>query len=321
MLTAARLREDVAPAHLDWITALRAPQVKKLVRGGDLQLTLFDTQDLAEITSPDFPGERLVACMNPFLEAERARKRESLLAATEADLAKIAAACARARRPLRGQDKIAVRADRVLNRRKVAKHFTVDIGDDSIRYARDQDSIAAEAKLDGIYVLRTSVQASDLDSADVVSSYKALAQVERAFRAFNTDLDIRPIRHRTEDRVRAHVFLRMLSYYLSWHMQARLAPVLFTDDDKQTAQAARPGPVAPAVRSPRALAKAATKQTPGDLPVHSFATLLTDLATICLNTIAPTDPALPGFRLVTTPTALQRQALGLLGVSHRLGVA
>ena len=243
MLTAARLREDVAPAHLDWITALRAPQVKKLVRGGDLQLTLFDTQDLAEITSPDFPGERLVACKNPFLEAERARKRESLLAATEADLAKIAAACTRTRAPLRGTDKIAVRADRVLTRRKVAKHFTVQITDDGIGYARDQDSIAAEAALDGIYVLRTSVDATSLNSGAVVSSYKALAQVERAFRAFNTDLDIRPIRHRTEDRVRAHVFLRMLSYYISWHLQARLAPLLFTDDDKQAASGrpAQPG--------------------------------------------------------------------------------
>ena len=186
MLTAARLREDVRPAKLDWITALRAPQVKALARDGDLQLTLFDQTDLAEITSPDFPGERLVACMNPFLEAERARKRESLLHATEAGLEKIAAACARARRPLRGKDKIAVRADRTLNRRKVAKHFTVEITDDSLRYVRDQDSIAAEAKLDGIYVLRTSVQPSDLDSGQVVSSYKALAQVERAFRAFNT---------------------------------------------------------------------------------------------------------------------------------------
>jgi Transposase DDE domain len=321
MLTAARLRQDVAPAHLDWITALRAPQVKKLVRSEDLQLTLFDVQDLAEITSPDFPGERLIACMNPFLEAERARKRESLLAATEADLGKIAAACARTRRPLRGTDKIAVRVDRVLSRRKVAKHFTVEITGDSLRYARDQDSITAEAALDGIYVLRTSVAASDLGSSEVVASYKALAQVERAFRAFNTDLDIRPIRHRTEDRVRAHVFLRMLSYYLSWHMQARLAPVLFTDDDKPAASAARPSPVAPAARSPRALAKAATKQTPGDFPVHSFATLLADLGTICLNTIAPADPALPGFRLVTTPTAVQRQAFELLGVSHRLGVA
>jgi Transposase DDE domain len=321
MLTAARLREDVRPADLDWITALRAPQVKALVRGGDLQLSLFDVQDLAEITSPEFPGERLVACKNPFLEAERARKRESLLAATEADLAKIAAACTRARQPLRGKDKIAVRVDRVLSRRKVAKHFTTEITDHSFSCARDQDSIDTEAKLDGIYVLRTSVTAGDLDSGEVVSSYKALAQVERAFRAFNTDLDIRPIRHRTEDRVRAHVFLRMLSYYLTWHMQARLAPVLFTDDDKQTAQATRTGPVAPAVRSPRALAKAATKQTPADLPVHSFATLLADLATICLNTIAPADPALPGFRLATTPTPLQRQALELLGISHRLGVA
>ena len=155
----------------------------------------------------------------------------------------------------------------------------------------------------------------------VVSSYKALAQVERAFRAFNTDLDIRPIRHRTEDRVRAHVFLRMLSYYITWHMQARLAPVLFTDDDKPAARAARQSPVAPAARSPKALAKAAAKRTADDLPVHSFASLLTDLATICLNTITPADPALPGFRLVTTPTAVQRHAFDLLGVSHRLGVA
>jgi hypothetical protein len=321
MLTAARLREDVGPAQLDWITALRAPQVSKLVRDGALQLTLFDVQDLAEIASPDFPGERLVACMNPFLEAERARKRESLLAATEADLAKIAAATQRARQPLRGKDKIALRVGKVLNRRKVAKHFTIDIGDDRFTYHRDQDSITAEAALDGIYVLRTSVAASDLDSPDVVAAYKTLAQVERAFRAFNTDLDIRPIRHRTEQRVRAHVFLRMLSYYTTWHMQARLAPILFTDDDKATAQAARPSPVAPAARSPNALAKAAAKHTAGDIPVHSFASLLRDLATICLNTIQPADPALPGFRLVTTPTAIQRQALDLLGISHRLGVA
>jgi hypothetical protein len=321
MLTAARLREDVRPEGLDWITALRAPQVKKLVRDGDLQLTLFDAQDLAEITSPDFPGERLVACKNPFLEAERARKRESLLAATEADLAKITAACARARRPLRGQDKIALRVDRVLNRRKVGKHFVTGIGEDRFSYHRNLDSVTAEAALDGIYVLRTSVEPGDLEPGEVVSSYKALAQVERAFRAFNTDLDIRPIRHRTEDRVRAHVFLRMLSYYITWHMQARLAPILFTDDDKHAAQATRQSPVAPAARSPKALAKAAAKRTDDDLPVHSFGSLLADLATICLNTIAPADPALPGFRLVTTPTAVQRQALDLLGVSHRLGIA
>ncbi len=321
MLTSARLREDVGPADLDWITALRAPQVKALVRDGALQLSLFDTQDLAEITSPDFPGERLVACMNPLLEAERARKRESLLAATEAGLAKITAACTRARRPLRGKDKIALRIGKVLNRRKVAKHFTIDIGDDHFSYARNQDSITAEAALDGIYVLRTTVEAGGLQASEVVSAYKALAQVERAFRAFNTDLDIRPIRHRTEARVRAHVFLRMLSYYLMWHMQARLAPLLFTDDDKAAAEAIRPSPVAPAARSPRALAKAAAKHTPEGLPVHSFGSLLADLATICVNQIQPADPALPGFRLVTTPTPLQRHALELLGVSHRLGVA
>jgi hypothetical protein len=321
MLTAARLREDVRPAGLDWITALRAPQVKALVRDGALQLSLFDEMDLAEISSPDFPGERLVACKNPFLEAERARKRESLLQATEADLEKIAAAVARERRPLRGQDAIAVRADRVLRRRKVAKHFTTSISDEHLSYARNQESIAAEAALDGIYVLRTSVSAGDLDSGEVVSSYKALAHVERAFRAFNTDLDIRPIRHRTETRVRAHVFLRMLSYYITWHMHARLAPILFTDDDKPAAQATRPSPVAPAARSPRALAKAAAKHTEGKLPVQSFDSLLTDLATICLNQIQPAGPALPAFRLVTTPTPLQRHALDLLGVSHRLGIA
>jgi hypothetical protein len=321
MLTAARLREDVGPAGLDWITALRAPQVKALVRDGALQLSLFDQADLAEISSPDFPGERLVACKNPFLEAERARKRESLLQATEADLAKIAAAVARERRPLRGTDKIALRADRVLRRRKVAKHFTTSIGEDSFTYARDEDSITAEAALDGIYVLRTSVEASGLPSGEAVSSYKALAHVERAFRALSTDLDIRPIRHRTETRVRAHVFLRMLSYYITWHLQARLAPLLFTDDDKTAAEAARPSPVAPAARSPQAAAKAAAKRTPAGLPVHSLTSLLADLATICLNQIRPADPALPGFQLTTTPTPLQRHALDLLGVSHRLGIA
>jgi hypothetical protein len=321
MITKARIREDLKPAELDWITALRGPAIRALTTEGAIQPTLFDETDMAEITSPDYPGERLIACYNPFLAAERARKRGELLDATEAALAKIDAATRRARRPLRGKDKIAVRADRVLRRRKVAKHFTVQVTDDSLSYARDQDSITAEAKLDGIYVLRTSVAAGDLDSPEVISSYKALAQVERAFRAFSTDLDIRPIRHHTEDRVRAHVFLRMLSYYISWHMQARLAPILFTDDDKPATQAARTSPVAPAARSPRAVAKAATKQTPDDLPVHSLATLLSDLGTICLNTIAPADPALPGFRLVTTPTALQRQAFELLGVSHRLGAA
>ena len=321
MLTAARLREDVAPAHLDWITALRAPQVKALVRDGNLQLTLFDQADLAEITCPDFPGERLVACKNPFLEAERARKRESLLAATEADLDKIAAACARTRAPLRGQDKIAVRANRVLNRRKVAKHFTIEITDNSIRYTHNQDSIAAEAKLDGIYVLRTSVQASDLDSPQVVSSYKALAQVERAFRAFNTDLDIRPIRHAPRTGSGRTCSCGCCRTTSAGTCRPGSRPLLFTDDDKQAASGRPPQPGRPRRPLPARPGQGRHRADPGDLPVHSFATLLTDLGTICLNTIAPADPALPGFRLVTTPTALQRQALELLGVSHRLGVA
>ena len=209
----------------------------------------------------------------------------------------------------------------MLRRRKVAKHFTTDIGEDHFGYARNEDSITGEAALDGICVLRTTVKAAGLDSGEIVSSYKALAHVERAFRAFNTDLDIRLICHHTETRVRAHVFLRMLSYYITWHMQARLAPLLFTDDDKATAEAARPSPVAPAARSQRALAKAAAKHTRDNLPVHSFDSLLTDLATICLNQIQPADPALPAFHLVTTPTPLQRHALDLLGVSRRLGVA
>jgi hypothetical protein len=320
MLTAARLRDDLAPASLDWITALRAPQIKALVRDGALQLSVFDELDLAEITHPDFPGERLVACYNPLLGGERSRKREALLGATEADLAKIVAATGRARRPLRGSDTITVRTDRVLRRRKMAKHFQIEVGPDYLRYARDPESITAEAALDGIYVLRTSVADSTLNTGEVVGSYKALAQVERAFRAFNTDLDIRPIRHRTEPRVRAHVFLRMLSYYLSWHMQTRLAPILFTDHDKPTAHTTRPSPVAPATRSARALAKAATKRTEDNLPTHSFDTLLDDLATICLNQIQPADPALPRFRLVTTPTPIQRRAYELLAVSHRHGV-
>ena len=271
MLTAARLREDVGPAGLDWITALRAPQVRALVRDGALQLSLFDQMDLAEITSPDFPGERLVACKNPFLEPSgRSGNQAHRHRADGKNRRRGRAGC----RPLRGTGKIALRADRVLRRRKVAKHFTTSIGDEHFSYARNQDSITAEAALDGIYVLRTSVEASGLDGSEVVASYKALAQVERAFRAFNTDLDIRPIRHRTETRVRAHVFLRMLSYYITWHMHARLAPLLFTDDDKAAAETARPSPVAPAGRSPRALAKAATKRTEGNLPVHSLTSLL-----------------------------------------------
>lgn len=321
MLTRARLRDDVIPAELDYITALRAPEIKALVEAEAIQLGLFDQTDLFEIVHPDYPRERLVACRNPLLAEERTRKREALLSATEAELQKIAAACQRERRPLRGQDKVALRVGRVVNRFKVAKHFAVEIGEDALVFSRKKGQIAAEAALDGIYVLRTSLSQEALDTAQVVSAYKALAGVERVFRGLNTDLGIRPIRHRNENRVRTHVFLRMLSYYVTWHMENRLAPMLFKDDDHPAAEAARTSPVAPARRSGRALQKIATKKAADGQPVHSFKSLLTDLATICLNTIKPTEPGLLSFTIITTPTTLQHRALALLGVSHRLGLA
>lgn len=321
MLTKARLDHDVRPAEVDFITALRAPQITALVQAEALQLSLFDETDLVEIAHPDYPGERLVACKNPFLAQQRARKREELLAATQAELQTIAAAVTRQRRPLRGKDKIALRVGRVINRRKVAKHFVVEIGEERFSFRNDEQKIAAEAALDGIYVLRTSLEGQVLEAAGVVASYKALANVERAFRGFNTDLDIRPIRHRTEERVRTHVFLRMLSYYVTWHMHNRLAPMLFTDDDAEAAQAARTSPVTPARRSEKALKKIHTKRTEEGQPVHSFTSLLADLATVCLNKIEPTKHGLPPFNVITTPTPIQRRAFELLGVSHRLGAA
>ena len=319
MLTKARLKDDVVPAELDFITALRSPSIKALVEGEAIQLGLFDEQDLFEITHPDYPGERLVCCKNPLLAEERSRKRESLLRSTETELDKIAAACARTRQPLRGRDKIALRLGGVVNRYKMAKHFAIEIGDDSLSFSRKEDQIAAEAALDGIYVLRTSLPGQAIAGEEVVSSYKALSKVERVFRGFNTDLDIRPIRHRTEDRVRAHVLLAMLSYYVSFHMERQLAPMLFRDDDKQAAEAARTSPVAPALRSQRALNKIHTKRTEESTPVHSFKSLIADLATIAANRVEPNDTDLPAFTVITTPTPLQRRAFELLGVSHRLG--
>ena len=318
MLTKARIRDDLRPAQLDWITALRGPAIKALMAGGTIQPTLFDETDMAEITSPDYPGERLIACCNPFLAAERARKRGELLAATEAALEKIGAATRRARRPLRGKDAIALAAGKVINAKKVAKHFIVDITDDGIAWRRDEQKIAAEAALDGIYVIRTSLPAAALGAGAAVESCKALENVERVFRGLNTDLLIRPIRHRLTGRVRAHVLIRLLAYYVTWHMQQKLAPMLFKDDDPAAARAARPSPVAPARRSPSALAKDATKHTAGGQPVHSLATLLADLATITANHIQPAQ-GLPAFTLITTPTPIQHRALELLGVSHRLG--
>ena len=319
MLTNARIRDEVRPAQLDWISALRAPQIKALVADGALQLSLFDTQDLIEIDSPDFPGERLVCCHNPVLAEERARKRGELLAATEKDLAKIAAATRRPRRPLRGRDRIALRVGKVINHYKMAKHFTLDITDEAFTFTRNTKDIAAEAALDGIYVLRTSLPADTLGHDDVVARYKSLADVERFFRTLNSELDVRPIRHRLADRVRAHMFLRMLSYYLSWHMKQVLAPILFQDNDKPAAAAKRANPVAPAQRSDEALAKAARKRTTDNTPVHSFTSLLADLGTICANQIQPNSET-PAFTMITSTTPLQRQAFELLDVSHRHGL-
>ena len=320
MLTSARIRDELRPAQLDWISALRADQITVLVGDGALQLSLFDEQNLFEITHPNYPGERLVCCHNPALAQERARKRDELLAATEKELQTIAAATRRDRQPLRGTDKIALRVGKVRNKFKMAKHFHLDITNDAFSFTRNQDSIAAEAALDGIYVLRTSLPPHTLERDEVVLRYKGLEDVERFFRTLNSELDVRPIRHRLADRVRAHMFLRMLSYYLSWHMKQALAPILFQDNDKPAAAAKRPDPVAPAQRSDEALAKAARKRTEDDHPVHSFTSLLTDLATICANHIQPTDD-LPAFTKITTPTPLQRRALELLGVSHRHGLA
>ena len=317
MLTEARLRADLRPIEgLDWITALRAPAIQALVASGALQLSLFDQQDLAEVTHPDYPGERLIVCKNPLLAEERARKRRELLDATARDLATITAATQRARRPLRGQARIALRVGKVLGRRKVGKHFTLEITDTGFRAERDEAAIAREAALDGIYVIRTSMAADRLPTAEAVRSYKRLAHIERAFRSLKTvDLAVRPIHHRKADRVRAHVFLCLLAYYVEWHMRRALAPILFDDDDKASGEAVRRSVVAPAQRSPRAKAKALTKRTAEGAPVHSFHTLLRDLRTIVKDRIRLTAHPAIEFDKTTTPTPLQQRALDRLGVS------
>lgn len=320
MITSARISEELRPGGLGWITALRAPQIKALVEAEALQLSLFDTQDLAEIDSPDYPGERLIACHNPALAERRTRKRQELLAATEKQLTAIAAATTRTRRSLRGKDAIALKVGKVINHYKMAKHFHLTITDEGFSFTRNDEAIAAEAALDGIYVLRTSLPKSALSRDDVVLRYKGLEDVERFFRTLNSELDVRPIRHHLADRVRAHMFLRMLSYYISWHMKKALAPLLFRDHDKPAGAAKRANPVAAAQRSDAALTKASRKRTTDDTPVHSFTSLLDDLATICANKIQPADD-MPAFTMLTTPTALQRQAFELLGLTHRVGYA
>lgn len=319
MITSARIREDLPASHgIQWISALRATQIQKLAAGGQLQMSLFDQTDLVEIAHPDFPGERLIACFNPLLAEERARKRPDLLNATEKQLEKIAAATKRTKRPLRGKQNIGLRAGKVINRYKMGKHFQLRIEEDSFHYERKTANIEREQNLDGIYVIRTSVQKEVLSSQQVVASYKSLSGVERAFRSLKTvDLQVRPIHHHLPDRVRSHILLCVLAYYVEWHMRQLLAPILFDDDDKPQAQAARASIVAPAQRSLAAKRKALTKQTADGIKVHSFQTLLGDLATIVKNRIQPTDQNIAGFEMLTQPTAIQQRALDLLGVSIR----
>jgi transposase len=319
MITSARIREDLPPSKgIQWISALRATQIQKLATGGQLQMSLFDKTDLVEIAHPDFPGERLIACFNPLLAEERARKRPELLAATEKQLEKIVAATKRPKRPLRGKQNIGLRAGKILNRYKMGKHFQLHIEEDSFHCERKTANIEREQNLDGIYVIRTSVNKEALSSQEVVASYKSLSGVERAFRSLKTvDLQVRPIHHRLPDRVRAHILLCMLAYYVEWHMRQVLAPILFDDDDKPQAQAARASVVAPAQRSASAKLKALTKQTGDGMRVHSFQTLLGDLATIVKNRIQPADKNIAVFDMLTQPTVIQQRALDLLSVTLR----
>jgi hypothetical protein len=314
MITSARIHDELKPAGLDWITALRAPQIRALLDTGVFQLSLFDERDLAEITAPEFPGERLVVCKNPLLAEERARKREDLLQATEAALAKLAGQIARGT-GRKGQDKIARAVGRIENHYKLAKLFDITVAEDGFTFARNHTRIAEEARLDGFYVIRTSVEDNALAAENVVGAYKGLARVERAFRSLKTvDLHLRPIHHWLAPRVRAHVFLCLLACHVEWHMRERLKPMLFDDDDPTAAAAERASIVAPAQPSPAALRKRASKLTAEGGPVHSFQSLLRDLATCTLNEMTTTLNDAYSFTLVATPTPIQAQAFRLLDV-------
>jgi transposase len=317
MLTSARIREDLKPQEgLQWISALKSVQIRQLVAGGALQLSLFDQRDLAEIQHPSYPGERLIACRNPLLAEERKRKRQELLEATEKQLNKIVTATQRRKKPLRGRREIGLTVGRVPGRCKMGKHFRLFIEEDGFRCERRQDNIEREAALDGIYVIRTSVPSETLSSEKVVERYKELSDVERAFRSMKSvDLKIRPIYHYLADRVRAHVFLCMLAYYVEWHMRRALAPLLFDDEDPQAAQAARQNVVSPAARSPQAKSKDALKRTTDGMPVHSFQTLLQDLATLTLNEVRVKEQT---TQMLAAATPVQLRALQLLQVSASL---
>jgi hypothetical protein len=295
---------------------LRADSIKLLASQEVIQPSLFDERDLAEVTSPDYPGERLIVCRNPLLAAERARKRTELLAATEKELEKIAAATQRVRDPLRGAAKIGLKAGSVLNRHKVGKHFELTIREDEFSYRRNAARITEEAALDGIYVIRTSVPTEAFDSVGVVRAYKDLSKVERAFRSIKTvDLKVRPIFHWLDDRIRAHVFLCMLAYYVEWHMRRKLAPILFDDHEREEAEAVRSSIVSRAPRSQAAQAKDDTKQTADGLPVHSFRTLLLDLGTLAKNRVRLRGTPGSELEVLTEPTAVQQRAFTLLGVT------
>jgi hypothetical protein len=317
MLTSARIEQVLKPQGMDWVSSLRAPQIAQLAAEyGPFQPSLFDERNLLELTSQHFPDERLVVCRNPLLAEERARKRQELLAATEADLTKIAAATQRARNPLRGEQAIALRVGRVIERFHMAKHLALTITDTSLAWARRDDAIAAEAALDGLYVIRTSLPKDQLDANAAVAAYKSLAHVERAFRSMKTvDLNVRPIFHYTEQRVRAHVFLCMLAYYVEWHMRERLKPMLFDDEHLEEASASRTSPVAKAVRSEQAKAKDASKRADDGLPLHSFRTLLKDLATLTYNITHTALNPQAKIALTTRPTPLQDKAFKLLGLN------
>jgi len=317
MLTSARIDEELKPAGLDWISALRTTEIRQVVAAPGFQYSLFDDRDFAEIKSPEFPDERLVVCRNPLLAEDRVRTREELLQATEGALAAIEKATRRAKNPLRGQDRIALRTGKIINRHKVGKHFVLEFTETTFSYRRDQERITQEAALDGLYVIRTNVSKSDLTAEETVRAYKNLSAVERAFRSCKTvDLHVRPIYHRLPDRVQAHIFLCMLAYYVEWHMREKLAPVLFDDEEPEEAQKLRVSVVQPARRSPGALRKASTRQTAEGLPVQSFQTLLENLMTIVKNRVQPKlSPNSPAFDVVTRPSALQQRALSLLEVT------
>ena len=318
MITNTRILAEFQPIEgLGWITALRTPQIRKLVEQEAVQLSLFDETDLVEFSCSDYPGERLVACRNPMLAQEKSLTRVALLQATEQELHKIVIATSRDKRALKCADQIGLRVGRVLNSKGVGKYFNISITDESFSYSRNEAVITADATLDGVYIIRTSVPAQTLDAVSTVRAYKSLSQVEQAFRSYKTiDLKVRPIYHRLEQRVKAHIFLCMLAYYVEWHMRKALAPLLF-DDEKVTVEPQEKSlAVAPFKRSKQARAKAATKKTSEKLPVHSFRTLMADLATIVHNKFQSNSlEASLTFEKITQPTPLQQKAIDLLEVS------